>query len=165
MIPGYCLQYEQRGIMLHHPLPLLMLFLVTHCVFVQAIVVVTGAPSLANRDSQLGLHGGLPQRREINDFAQSGPAFDLYIASLRALQARDQADPQSYFQISGIATLHVPRSLTRLRRTISDQNVHRHSWLACGILGRGRRSGQRPGVLSPPLRDIPNLASCLYGSL
>lgn len=96
--------------MLYHPLLRLVLVLLAHCVFVQAIVVVTGAPSITNDDFQQ-LHGWLPQRREINDFAQSGPAFDLYIASLRALQARDQADPQSYFQISGIAKLHTPHSL------------------------------------------------------
>ncbi|KAJ0120575.1 hypothetical protein J7T55_015304 [Diaporthe amygdali] len=45
---------------------------------------------------------GYPVRREIDHFAQSGPPFDLFILALQALQAREQNDPLSYFQIAGI---------------------------------------------------------------
>lgn len=45
--------------------------------------------------------GARPCRLDINDFAQSGPPFDLYIQALNQLQKTDQADPLSYFQIAG----------------------------------------------------------------
>jgi len=42
-----------------------------------------------------------PCRYEIHQFSQSGPAFDLFILSLKQLQAQNQSNPLSYFQISG----------------------------------------------------------------
>ena len=42
-----------------------------------------------------------PLRLEINDFAGTGPAFDLYIQALQAFQATNHSDLSSYFQIAG----------------------------------------------------------------
>jgi tyrosinase len=42
-----------------------------------------------------------PFRLDINDLAQSGPAFDLYIQALSELQRTNQDDPLSYYQIAG----------------------------------------------------------------
>lgn len=63
--------------------------------------------------------GERPFRQEINAFAGSGAAWDLFILSLRQLQHTNQNDSLSYFQISGkptrgcvqlniILTLHLP---------------------------------------------------------
>jgi hypothetical protein len=53
--------------------------------------------------------GERPFRQEINVFAVSGAAWDLYILSLRQLQQTDQSDPLSYFQIAGNSfTAHSP---------------------------------------------------------
>jgi hypothetical protein len=41
-------------------------------------------------------------RIPINDFAKSGPHFDLFVLALSILQERSQSDPLSYFQIAGI---------------------------------------------------------------
>ena len=43
----------------------------------------------------------LPTRYEINDFATSGPAFDLYILALQSIQDQDQSELLSYFQVAG----------------------------------------------------------------
>lgn len=45
--------------------------------------------------------GERPFRKEINAFATSGAAWDLYILSLHRLQQANQTDPLSYFQIAG----------------------------------------------------------------
>jgi len=45
--------------------------------------------------------GARPFRQEINQFAASGAAFDLFILALQQLQQTDQSQPLSYFQISG----------------------------------------------------------------
>jgi hypothetical protein len=45
--------------------------------------------------------GERPFRKEINAFAASGAAWDLYVLSLRRLQQTNQTDPLSYFQIAG----------------------------------------------------------------
>ena len=69
-----------------------------------------------------------PFRYEISNFSQSGPAWDLFIQALGAIQSRDQvrscirtltrtaadrlqSDPMSYFQIAG--TMH-PAATTQL---------------------------------------------------
>jgi hypothetical protein len=53
--------------------------------------------------------GERPFRQEINVFAASGAAWDLYILSLRQLQQANQSDPLSYFQIAGNSpTAHNP---------------------------------------------------------
>lgn len=46
--------------------------------------------------------GERPMRLPIDDFAKSGPPFDLFILALSTLQGRSQSDPLSYFQIAGI---------------------------------------------------------------
>lgn len=66
------------------------------CFVVQGTVVVTGAPGNHNEETR-----GIRIRREINKFADSGPPFDLFILSLKALQERKQTDKLSYFQIAG----------------------------------------------------------------
>lgn len=45
--------------------------------------------------------GERPFRKEINAFATSGAAWDLYVLSLRRLQQANQTYPLSYFQIAG----------------------------------------------------------------
>ncbi len=45
--------------------------------------------------------GERPFRQEINAFAGSGPAWDLFILSLQKMQQTNQNDSLSYFQISG----------------------------------------------------------------
>ncbi|KAJ6788102.1 hypothetical protein PWT90_05055 [Aphanocladium album] len=61
-----------------------------------ASVIVTGvkvdpkAPSLPPRRSIVDLHSA------------GGPQWDLYIQALRAMQAANATDPESYFQVSGI---------------------------------------------------------------
>ncbi|OAP63560.1 hypothetical protein AYL99_02787 [Fonsecaea erecta] len=46
--------------------------------------------------------GARPLRYEIHDFANSGPAFDLFILALIDLQSVNQTEELSYFQVSGI---------------------------------------------------------------
>ncbi|KAI9714213.1 MAG: hypothetical protein M1812_006434 [Candelaria pacifica] len=46
--------------------------------------------------------GERPFRQEIRTFSGSGPAWDLYIQALVKLQAADQGDLLSYYQLSGI---------------------------------------------------------------
>lgn len=48
--------------------------------------------------------GARPFRLEMGDFAASGPGFDLYIQALNQMQATDQSDPFSYFQIAGMVS-------------------------------------------------------------
>lgn len=61
------------------------------------MIIVTGASGI--QDDAQGI--GFPVRQEIDHFAQSGAPFDLFIQALQALQAREQNDPLSYFQIAG----------------------------------------------------------------
>ena len=46
--------------------------------------------------------GARPARQEINQLAQSGPAFDLFMLALQAFQNIDQSDPLSYYRIAGM---------------------------------------------------------------
>ncbi|PNY24311.1 Tyrosinase [Tolypocladium capitatum] len=56
---------------------------------------VTGVPVGSGVD-------GVPLRQNINDLqAAGGPAWDLYIRALSAMQAAKETDPLSYFQIEG----------------------------------------------------------------
>ncbi|OAG39398.1 hypothetical protein AYO21_06414 [Fonsecaea monophora] len=71
---------------------LLILFLSNRLVAVQ----ITGALGGLNSTT-----GARPLRYEIHDFANSGPAFDLFILALKELQSVDQSEELSYFQISG----------------------------------------------------------------
>ncbi len=48
--------------------------------------------------------GERPFRHDINDLYMSGPAWDLFILSLREFQQVDQDDPLSYYQVAGKAT-------------------------------------------------------------
>lgn len=45
--------------------------------------------------------GQRPYRQEFNEFAASGPAFDLYILALQQFQANDQGAQLSYYQVAG----------------------------------------------------------------
>ena len=49
--------------------------------------------------------GARPFRYEINQFAKSGPAFDLYIQALLSFQSVDRSDELSYYQIAGFLLL------------------------------------------------------------
>lgn len=57
---------------------------------------VTGVTSTATNISGLR-----PFRRDIEEFSQSGAAFDLYIQALNEFQRMDQDDPLSYYQVAG----------------------------------------------------------------
>ena len=56
--------------------------------------------------------GQRPLRYEIHEFANSGPAFDLFIIALADFQNSNQSDPLSYFQISGLPDLHLLQPYT-----------------------------------------------------
>lgn len=58
--------------------------------------VVTGATTGLNTTD-----GSRPLRYDIEDFYDSGPAWDLYLLSLRSIQHLNQSELTSYFQISG----------------------------------------------------------------
>lgn len=45
--------------------------------------------------------GARPFRYEINEFAQHGPAWDLFILALQRFQSTNETDPLSYFQVAG----------------------------------------------------------------
>ena len=91
---------------------MLLLSLISYLLLLPASLAfkVTGATGGHNLTT-----GARPYRVDINDFAQSGPPFDLYIQALNQLQKTDQADPQSYFQIAGEQTRRV-LSFVRLIR-------------------------------------------------
>lgn len=57
---------------------------------------VTGATEGHNVTS-----GARPFRLDLESFVTSGPAFDLYIQAMNQMQAMNQSDPLSYFQIAG----------------------------------------------------------------
>jgi hypothetical protein len=59
-------------------------------------IIVTGAIGGNNVTT-----GARAFRREINDFVQSGPAWDLYVLSLQSMQNSSQSNPLSYYQIAG----------------------------------------------------------------
>ncbi len=77
------------------------LFLLFHCL---AAVRITGA------SGNVSSTGERPLRLEINDFANSGPAFDVFILALREFQLVNQSDPLSYFQIAGLCRFSFSRS-------------------------------------------------------
>ncbi|KAH0831456.1 hypothetical protein FOPE_00555 [Fonsecaea pedrosoi] len=79
---------------------LLILFLSDRLVAVQ----ITGALGGLNSTT-----GARPLRYEIHDFANSGPAFDLFILALKELQSVDQSEELSYFQISEAGIHGFPR--------------------------------------------------------
>lgn len=47
------------------------------------------------------LTGERPLRQEFSVFKDSGPAFDLYIQSLRLFMQRNQSSLLSYYRVSG----------------------------------------------------------------
>lgn len=64
----------------------------------QTKISVTGPLTGVNMQT-----GAAPARMEINKMhAQGGPAWDLYVQALAELQAVDESDELSYFQIMGI---------------------------------------------------------------
>lgn len=74
-----------------------------------ALCAISLLPYASNAIQITGPRGGQnettgvrPFRREITDLAASGPSFDLYIQALNEMQATDQSDPLSYFQIAGM---------------------------------------------------------------
>ena len=62
-----------------------------------AAIEITGASGGVNLAT-----GERPFRQDIDDFAVSGPGYDLFILALIQLQNTNQSDPLSYFQIAGI---------------------------------------------------------------
>ncbi|KIX98768.1 uncharacterized protein Z520_05229 [Fonsecaea multimorphosa CBS 102226] len=79
----------------HHFAPFLLFFLsLSDCLIAFQI---TGALGGVNSTT-----GARPLRYEIHDFANSGPAFDLFILALIELQEVDQSEELSYFQVAGI---------------------------------------------------------------
>lgn len=76
----------------------MLLFFLLACFLSHGSVAiqVTGAPGGVDP-----ITGQRPFRYEIDTFAKSGPAFDLFILAMQQLQAVNQSDQQSYFAISG----------------------------------------------------------------
>jgi hypothetical protein len=107
---------------------------------------ITGAGALGG----LGPNGERPFRYEINDFAQPGPAFDLFIRALRDFQNADQSEPLSYFQIAGLPNSAFGRA--------EITNCSRNSWLSTGIMGRGHWHRRLPWILYACFNSISDLA-------
>lgn len=59
-------------------------------------IVIKGAPGGIDI-----LTGERPLRQEFDKFKGSGPAFDLYILSLRQFVQQNQSSPLSYYRVSG----------------------------------------------------------------
>ena len=125
-------------------LPLLLL--VTRAVLA---IKITGAGGSGDNNA----NAPQPFRYEINNFCQSGPAWDLYIQALSAIQSRDQvrtcprapvrlaanllqSDPMSYFQIAG--TRHLPATMQQL----TTEGIHGYPHIAWdGVSGNGTYAG------------------------
>jgi hypothetical protein len=111
-----------------------------------------------------GVPGGMnnasiprPFRLDINDLAQSGPAFDLYIQALNELQRTDQDDPLSYYQIAG-------GPLRNIRKDSDSPN--RYTWLSGSTVGWCRRVRlQFSWLLYAWCHGIPDMASPLSCSV
>ena len=81
--------------------------------------------------------GERPFRHDINELYMSGPAWDLFILSLRKFQQVNQDDPLSYYQVAGKATDFV------LKRQHADlEGIHglpQTPW--DGVVGQGASPG------------------------
>jgi hypothetical protein len=75
----------------------MLLILLLFSGLAEAVFPVVGSHRGHDRDT-----GERPMRLPIDDFAKSGPPFDLFVLALSILQDRSQSDPLSYFQIAGI---------------------------------------------------------------
>jgi hypothetical protein len=78
--------------------------ILTLCAFRATAYAITGISAGVDN-----VTGERPFRKEINAFATSGAAWDLYVLSLRRLQQTNQTDALSYFQIAG--TFHGSRHI------------------------------------------------------
>lgn len=70
-----------------------------------SLTFVTWVSTIAIKGPQGGvdvLTGERPIRQEFSLFKDSGPAFDLYIQSLREFMQRNQSSLLSYYEVSGI---------------------------------------------------------------
>ena len=68
--------------------------------------------------------GERPFRQEINDFAQSGAAWDLFVLAFRQLQQTSQNNTISFYQIGGkLLPILPPTESTRLTR-ITIPGIH-----------------------------------------
>jgi hypothetical protein len=85
----------------------------------------------------IGPNGERPLRYEIHDFANSGPAFDLYILALKEFQLLNQSDPLSYFQIAGLWS--VPHCSGWRSRMIGIHGFPQTTW--DGVVGHGGYPG------------------------
>lgn len=61
-----------------------------------AFVHIRGVAGGVNEET-----GERPARRDITEFQESGPAFDLYILALKEFQEQDRNDILSYYQVAG----------------------------------------------------------------
>lgn len=62
--------------------------------------------------------GSRPFRLNINDFQNSGPAFDLYVLALQNFTQVDELELTSYFQVAG------RQSLTRHNNRLTREGIH-----------------------------------------
>jgi len=79
---------------MHHILLALVAFLVAGST--NAVFVLTGVHAGVNNET-----GQRPFRQDIQNFKNSGPAWDLFLLSLQRFQLSKQNDTTSWYQISG----------------------------------------------------------------
>lgn len=94
-----------------HTFPLITMMLFKFLLLVLSTAIDSDILALAFKTTGAGggatsRPGNSSLRTEINDFATSGPAFDLYILALQRLQDTDQTDQLSYFQVSGLFVMY-----------------------------------------------------------
>ena len=81
--------------------------------------------------------GERPFRHDINELYMSGPAWDLYMLSLREFQRVNQDDPLSYYQVAGKAINPFRESIELTLGGI--HGLPKTPW--DGVVGRGESPG------------------------
>lgn len=83
-------------------------------------VAITGSTGGVNTAT-----GQRPFRQEFSSFSASGPAFDLFIQSLKQFQAQDQSALLSFYQVSGKSiSTHWAFQLIFPRYSFSSTGIH-----------------------------------------
>jgi hypothetical protein len=108
--------------------------------------------------------GERPFRQEINVFAASGAAWDLYILSLRRLQQTNQNDSLSYFQIAGNSSRLAARCATPDSVELMQSMCYRNPWIPAHPMGRSQWHLWHAWVLYACCCSIPDLAPPVSGA-
>ena len=83
--------------------------LVSIVVFVLSLIPHVHPYAITGISGGVEASGQRPFRTEINDFAQSGAPFDLYILALQKIQRANESDVASHFQIGGMLKYQISR--------------------------------------------------------